>query len=73
VAAVCAKDAEFGGPAWLFGSRSYALLPDGRLLVTYSDPSEASERLAVLDPADSSLTNVGTSYYQLGYLSVQQV
>ncbi len=24
------KDAEFGEPAWMFGSRSYALLSDGR-------------------------------------------
>ena len=30
VTALCAKDAEFGGPAWVFGMRSYQILPDGR-------------------------------------------
>ena len=35
--AVCSKAAEFGGPAWIFGQRSFAALPDGRLLATFSD------------------------------------
>ena len=29
-AALCAREAEFGGPAWVFGSRPFQVLPDGR-------------------------------------------
>lgn len=28
--AVVTREAEFAGPAWMFGSRSYQVLPDGR-------------------------------------------
>lgn len=30
VCALLTKDTEFGGPAWVFGIRSYQILPDGR-------------------------------------------
>jgi hypothetical protein len=30
VSPVLQLDAEFGGPAWVFGMRSYQILPDGR-------------------------------------------
>lgn len=29
--AVVTREAEFAGPGWMFGSRSYQVLPDGRL------------------------------------------
>lgn len=34
IEALFPKDAEFGEPAWMFGSKSYALLSDGRCAVT---------------------------------------
>lgn len=30
ISALLTKDCEFGGPAWVFGMRSYQILPDGR-------------------------------------------
>src|SRR5262249_8466115 len=32
---VCAREAEFGQPAWVFGRTTFAVLDDGRLAVTY--------------------------------------
>ncbi|KAK9844215.1 hypothetical protein WJX81_008232 [Elliptochloris bilobata] len=68
--ALCAREAEFGGPAWTFDGRPFQLLPDGRMLVTYSDPKEAGMRLAVLDPSDGSLADLDTPYTAFGPLSV---
>jgi len=31
-------DAEFSGPAWMFGTRSYQALSDGSFLAIYNDP-----------------------------------
>ena len=36
-------DAEFAGPAWVFGSRSYQALPGGGFLVVYNDPKARGE------------------------------
>ncbi|HEX4539517.1 MAG TPA: S9 family peptidase [Acidimicrobiales bacterium] len=33
----CPRDAEFGGPDWVFGQSSYTFLADGRLVVTWSE------------------------------------
>ena len=46
--ALCPRQAEFGAPMWLLGASSYALLPDGRALVTFRDAGAASATLAVL-------------------------
>lgn len=32
-AALCPREAEFGGPAWVFGMRPFLPLPDGRCAV----------------------------------------
>ncbi|KAL3136838.1 hypothetical protein ABBQ38_005546 [Trebouxia sp. C0009 RCD-2024] len=71
--AVVTREAEFAGPAWMFGSRSYQVLPDGRLLVLYSDPLRAGGSLAVVDPASGSLTDLNTPFTSFGSLSVAQV
>jgi dipeptidyl aminopeptidase/acylaminoacyl peptidase len=34
---LCPRDAEFGGPDWVFGQSSYTFLADGRLVVTWSE------------------------------------
>ncbi|HTZ43880.1 MAG TPA: prolyl oligopeptidase family serine peptidase [Jatrophihabitans sp.] len=52
---LCPREEEFGGPMWVLGSRWYSVLGDGRLLVK---PTFGSSRVAVLDPADGSLTPV---------------
>lgn len=44
-----------------------------RLLVQYSDPTAAKASLAILDPADGSLTELTTDYYGFGRLSVAEV
>jgi len=46
--ALCPRQAEFGSPAWTLGASSYALLSDGRALVTYRDAGAAAATLAVL-------------------------
>ncbi len=33
----CPRDAEFGGPDWVFGQSSYTFLADGRLVVSWSE------------------------------------
>lgn len=35
-AALCAREAEFGGPAWVFGMRPFQPLPDGRCAVRWT-------------------------------------
>jgi dipeptidyl aminopeptidase/acylaminoacyl peptidase len=52
-------DEEFGGPLWLLGFASYAVLPDGRLLVEHGS---SPERLGVLDPASGELTDFDLPY-----------
>ncbi|HTJ76548.1 MAG TPA: prolyl oligopeptidase family serine peptidase [Acidimicrobiales bacterium] len=50
-------DAEFAGPDWVFGQSTYAFLPDGRLVATWSAGGTA--RLAVLgdEPLDLPYTS----------------
>ena len=38
VEALVKMDAEFAGPAWMFGTRSYQALSDGSFLAIYNDP-----------------------------------
>jgi dipeptidyl aminopeptidase/acylaminoacyl peptidase len=51
--ALHAAEAEFGGPAWTFGSRSFAFLGDGRIVCGYD--SEGLTSFGVLDPEDGRL------------------
>ncbi|HZN14263.1 MAG TPA: prolyl oligopeptidase family serine peptidase [Acidimicrobiales bacterium] len=46
-APLVAKDAEFAGPAWVFGLSWYTFLADGRLVCTWSESDGA--RLGVID------------------------
>ena len=73
VKAVVEREAEFAGPAWMFGNRSFQLLPDGRLLAKYSDPKAAGTQLSVIDPKTGSLTDLQTPYSSYSSLSVTQV
>ncbi|CAK0782907.1 hypothetical protein CVIRNUC_006102 [Coccomyxa viridis] len=66
--ALLPMQAEFGGPAWSFGARPYQILPDGRLLLVYSDPKKAGSTLAILDGA--RLQELSTPYTSFGSLSL---
>jgi dipeptidyl aminopeptidase/acylaminoacyl peptidase len=48
-----AAEAEFGGPAWTFGSRSFAFLGDGRIFCGYD--SHGLTSFGLLDPEDGRL------------------
>jgi dipeptidyl aminopeptidase/acylaminoacyl peptidase len=45
---VHAMDADFGGPAWIFGSKTYGFLSGGRILTTYWE--DGIDHLAVIGP-----------------------
>jgi dipeptidyl aminopeptidase/acylaminoacyl peptidase len=54
---------EFGEPLWLLGFASYAVLPDGRLLVTHG--TGTGQRLGVLDPSSGELTDFDLPYQNI--------
>ena len=55
LAPLCPMAADFGAPLWVFGARSYAILPDGRLATIRT---LGVDTLAVLDPATGVLADV---------------
>jgi dipeptidyl aminopeptidase/acylaminoacyl peptidase len=48
VTPVQAMDADFGGPAWIFGSKTYGFLSGGRILTTYWE--DGIDHLAIIGP-----------------------
>ncbi len=60
VAALLPMEAEFAGPAWVFGQSSYAALADGRILASYYRNGDA--HLLLLDPATGAPRRVRTPY-----------
>lgn len=66
-------EAEFAGPAWMFGGRSHQPLPGGAILAVYSAPETAGSTLAVINPADGSVKELKTPYTSYGNICVQQV
>ena len=52
-AALHAAEAEFGYPAWTFGSRSFAFLGDGRIVCAFD--SDGFTHFGVLDPESGVL------------------
>ncbi len=52
VTRVSSFGADCGAPAWQFGERSFAPLPDGRLVCNVT--GQGTQRLVVLDPTDGS-------------------
>lgn len=55
---VCSHEAEFGLPLWALGARSFAVLDDGRLFVTYFE--EGLSKAAVLTPSTGELVRLET-------------
>jgi dipeptidyl aminopeptidase/acylaminoacyl peptidase len=54
-------EAEFGYPAWVFGSRSYGFLADGRIACAYD--RDAHTRFAVLDPERHALVDLDVPHH----------
>jgi len=65
VTSITSRDADFASPAWLFGERSYGLLHDGRIVVTFWE--DGRHYLAIVD-TDGALTVIDDSYSQYRYL-----
>ncbi|HET6168386.1 MAG TPA: prolyl oligopeptidase family serine peptidase [Marmoricola sp.] len=61
--ALCPKEAEFAGAMWTIGSRWFAPVDDGRLLVRYG---VGDARLALLDPATGALEDVDAPFRVFG-------
>jgi len=53
------REEEFGEPLWTLGATTYAVLGDGRIAVTHGT---AERRLALFDPATSTLTDLAPEY-----------
>jgi dipeptidyl aminopeptidase/acylaminoacyl peptidase len=62
-----AAEAEFGFPAWVFGSRSYAFLGDGRIFCEYDQ--DGFTRHALLDPTSGAFDEVDLGL-DVGFASV---
>jgi dipeptidyl aminopeptidase/acylaminoacyl peptidase len=57
--ALCPREEEFAAPLWQLGIRSYAVLADGRIIVTHGT---GEWRLGLLDPDTGGLTDFDLSY-----------
>ena len=62
-AQLCPREEEFAGPLWQLGGRPYAMLADGRLVVTHGT---GEQRLSILDPESGELTDAGLPYQAFG-------
>jgi dipeptidyl aminopeptidase/acylaminoacyl peptidase len=63
-------DAEFGGPAWVFGLRSFGFLADGRIACAYE--RDGRSHFGVLDPERGALESIDLPYeVSGGYLAVE--
>ena len=64
VIAVCAREAEFGWPQWLFGLSSYAFLADGSIACHYEH--DGVQHTAVLDPTTGELIDLDLPFTAIG-------
>ena len=60
---LCPREEEFGGPLWQLGTRFYAVLDDGRLVVLHGTHHW---RVGVLDPGTGALTDLDLPYTVYG-------
>ena len=68
---VCPMEgAEFGSPPWVFGQNSYALLPDGNIICTYSRKDVVGRQMAEVNPASGELRAVESPYAMVSGVSV---
>jgi dipeptidyl aminopeptidase/acylaminoacyl peptidase len=65
---VCPRDAEFGGPHWVFGNSMYGFRSEGEIVCTYIEGGVS--KLARLDTASGVLTAIDTPYQEIRELRV---
>ena len=65
---VCAMDAEFGRPAWVFGLSTYGFVSDERIICTYTQSGEW--HIGEIDTTTGTLTTVPTPFTDIGTLHV---
>src|SRR5215216_2211556 len=63
---LCEKEAEFGAPQWQFGMSTYACLPSGRIVCSYTD--HGGSHLALLDSQSGELEPIRTSYSSIAFV-----
>jgi dipeptidyl aminopeptidase/acylaminoacyl peptidase len=64
------KEAEFGAPQWQFGMSTYAFLPSGRIVCSYTD--HGGSHLALLDTESGELDPVETPYSSIAFVRVDE-
>ena len=70
VVPLCPREAEFGGPQWVFGLSRYAFLADGTVICSYTQ--DGRDHLGTLRPGAATLTTLDTpSTSHIGGGSVQ--
>ena len=65
---VCAMDAEFGRPAWVFGLSAYGFVSDERIICAYTQSGEW--HIGDIDTTTGTLTTVPTPFTDIGTLHV---
>jgi len=65
---VCPREAEFGGPHWVFGNSMYGFRTDGEIVCTYIE--NGVSRLARLDTASGALSPIDNPYQEIRELRV---
>ena len=60
VSALCPREAEFGGPQWVFGLSRYAFLADGTVVCSFTQNGQ--DHLGALRPGSSTLTPLDTPF-----------
>ena len=65
---VCPREAEFGGPHWVFGNSMYGFRADNEIVCTYIE--NGVSRLARLDTASGLLTAIDNPYQEIRELRV---
>ncbi len=68
VHALCPREAEFGGPHWVFGGSMYGFRSAGEIVCTYIE--EGVSRLARLSTRGCTLTPIDTPYQEIRELRV---
>ena len=67
---ICAMDAEFGKPAWVFGLSAYGFASDGRIICAYTQ--SGAWHIGDIDAARGVLTTAPTPFTDIGTLHVTE-
>ncbi len=65
---VCPREAEFGGPHWVFGNSMYGFRSGNEIVCTYIE--NGVSKLARLDTASGALTAIDTPYQEIRELRI---